>query len=126
MASKLTTSFIKITNVLERNGQPEIYKLYKSMLSEEELECLITTEMLRGFRKHSKKNNNSATEALPAKKRGRKKQVVEVVYSDTMAEEKPRKNQAKLPIANRKNLFKSLCRSYIYFFISGILYTLFY
>ena len=73
MASKLITSFIKITNVLERDGQPEIYKLYKSMLSEEELECLTTIEMLRGLRKHCKTNNSSATKALPAKKRGRKK-----------------------------------------------------
>ena len=93
MASKLTTSFIKTTNVLERNGQPEIYKLYKSMLSEEELECLITIEMLRGFKKHSKNNNNSATEAIPAKKRGRKKKVVD---SDTTAEEKAQEEPSEI------------------------------
>jgi len=97
MASKLTTSFIKITNVLERNGQPEIYKLYKSMLSEEELECLITIEMLRGFRKHSKKNNNSTTtEVMPVKKRGRKKKVVEVVDSDATVEEKPQEEPREI------------------------------
>ena len=96
MASKLTTSFIKITNVLERNGQPEIYKLYKSMLSEEELECLITIEMLRGFRKHSKQNNNSATEAMPAKKRGRKKKVVAVVDSDATVEEKAQEEPSEI------------------------------
>jgi spore germination cell wall hydrolase CwlJ-like protein len=72
---------------LKRNGQPEVYKLYKSMLSEEELECLTTIEMLRGRRKYSKTINSSATETLLAKKRGRKKKV-EVVDSDTTAEEK--------------------------------------
>ena len=88
MASKLTTSFINISNVLERNGRPEIYKLYKSMLNEEELERLSTIEMIRGMRKQSKTINRLATEASSVKKRGRKKKVVEVVESDTPLEEK--------------------------------------
>ena len=88
MASKLTTSFIKISNVLDRNGRSEIYKLYKSMLDEEELECLNTIEMIRGMRKQSKTINSAATETVTAKKRGRKKKVVEVVESDTPLEEK--------------------------------------
>ena len=87
MASKLTTSFIKISNVLDRNGRSEIYKLCKSMLNEEELECLNTIEMIRGMRKQSKTINSSATEAVSAKKRGRKKKVVEVVESDAPLEE---------------------------------------
>ena len=88
MASKLTTSFIKISNVLDRNGRSEIYKLYKSMLDEEELECLNTIETIRGMRKQSKTINRLATEASSVKKRGRKKKVVEVVESDTPLEEK--------------------------------------
>ena len=87
MASQLTTSFNKISNVLERNGQPEIYKLYKSMLNDEEPECLSTIEMLRGIRKQSKTINSSASEAVPAKKRGRKKKG-EVSESDATVEER--------------------------------------
>ena len=94
MTSKLTTSFIKISNVLERNGQPEIYKLYKSMLNDEELECLSTIEMLRGIRKQSKTINSSASEAVPAKKRGRKKKgEVVVVDSDATVDEKPHEEE---------------------------------
>ena len=57
------------------------------MLNDEELECLSTIEMLRGMRKQSKTINSSASEAVSAKKRGRKKKVVEVVESDTPLEE---------------------------------------
>ncbi|MFM7980686.1 MAG: hypothetical protein ACKPKO_15340 [Candidatus Fonsibacter sp.] len=39
--NKLTTSFIKITNALEKVKNQNEYNIYVSMLDEEELECLI-------------------------------------------------------------------------------------
>ena len=79
--NKLTTSFIKITNALDKTKNQDEYNIYVSMLDEEELECLKYAQRLRKY------NNRQALVAPPTdtndeskpekKKRGRKKKVVE-------------------------------------------------
>ena len=81
--NKLTTSFIKITNALEKVKNQDEYNIYVSMLDEEELECLKYAQRLRKY------NNRQLATATPtpstdtdeskpeAKKRGRKKKVVQ-------------------------------------------------
>ena len=78
---KLTTSFINITNALEKVKNHDEYNIYVSMLDEEELEGLKYAQRLRRY------NNRQLATATPstdtdeskpeAKKRGRKKKVVQ-------------------------------------------------
>ena len=79
--NKLTTSFIKITNALDKTKNQDEYNIYVSMLDEEELECLKYVQRLRKY------NNRQMLAAPPTdindeskpekKKRGRKKKVVD-------------------------------------------------
>ena len=78
--NKLTTSFIKITNALDKVKNQGEYNIYVSMLDEEELECLKYAQRLRKY------TNRQALVASPTdtdeskpekKKRGRKKHVVD-------------------------------------------------
>ena len=93
--NKLTTSFIKITNALDKTKNQDEYNIYVSMLDEEELECLKYVQRLRKY------NNRQALaapltdtndESKPEKKkRGRKKKVVEddANMSDPITPDKP-------------------------------------
>jgi hypothetical protein len=93
--NKLTTSFIKITNALDKTKNQDEYNIYVSMLDEEELECLKYVQRLRKY------NNRQALaapltdtndESKPEKKkRGRKKKVVEddAVMSDLITPDDP-------------------------------------
>ena len=48
--NKLTTSFIKITNALDKVKNQDEYNIYVSMLDEEELECLKYVQRLRKYK----------------------------------------------------------------------------
>ena len=77
--NKLTTSFIKITNALDKTNQDE-YNIYVSMLDEEELECLKYVQRLRKYNNRQQLPSPTDTndESKPEKKkRGRKKKVAE-------------------------------------------------
>ena len=74
--NKLITSFIKITNALDKTKNQDEYNICVSMLCEEELECLKYVQRLRKY-------TNRQLLAFPIdtdeskpeqKKRGRKKQ----------------------------------------------------
>jgi len=56
--NKLTTSFIKITNALDKTKNQDEHNMYVSMLDEEELECLKYVQRLRKY-------NKQATVAFP-------------------------------------------------------------
>ena len=78
--NKLTTSFIKITNALEKVKNQDEYNIYVSMLDEEELECLKYAQRLRKrANKHSSCSwvSDDAKSMPELKKRGRKQQVVD-------------------------------------------------
>ena len=87
--NKLTTSFIKITNALDKVKNQDEYNIYVSMLDEEELECLKYAQRLRKYTNRqalvvpltSMDTDKSKPEK---KKRGRKKNVVDgdVIMSD--------------------------------------------
>ncbi|MFM7981470.1 MAG: hypothetical protein ACKPKO_19350, partial [Candidatus Fonsibacter sp.] len=47
--NKLTTSFIKITNTLEKVKNQDEYNIYVSMFDEEELDCLKYVQRLRKY-----------------------------------------------------------------------------
>ena len=47
--NKLTTSFINITNALDKTKHQDEYNIYVSMLYEEELECLRYVQRLREY-----------------------------------------------------------------------------
>ena len=78
--NNLTTSFIKIAKALDKVKNHDEYKIYVSILDEEELECLKYAQRLR---KHANKHPSSSSgsddaKSMPElKKRGRKKKVVD-------------------------------------------------
>ena len=78
--NKLTTSFIKNTNALDKVKNQDKYNIYVLMLDEEEMECLQYAQRLR---KHADKPHSSSSvsddaKSMPElKKRGRKKKVVD-------------------------------------------------
>ena len=77
--NKLTTSFIKITNALDKTKNQDEYNIYVSMLDEEELECLKYVQRLRKYnRQQLPSPTDTNDESKPEKKkRGRKKKVAE-------------------------------------------------
>jgi hypothetical protein len=78
--NKLTTSFIKITNALDKTKNQDEYNIYASMLDEEELECLKYVQRLRKYnhRQQLPSPTDTNDESKPEKKkRGRKKKVAE-------------------------------------------------
>ena len=78
--NKLTTSFIKITNALDKVKNQDEYNIYVSMLDEEELECLKYAQRLRKYanRQTLVASPTDTDESKPEKKkRGRKKNVVD-------------------------------------------------
>ena len=78
--NKLTTSFIKITNALDKTKNQDEYNIYVSMLDEEELECLKYVQRLRKYNNRQQLHSPTDTdESKPEKKkRGRKKKVPDV------------------------------------------------
>jgi len=72
--NKLTTSFIKITNALDKTKNQDEYNIYVSMLDEEELECLKYVQRLRKYNnRHQLPSPTDTDESKPEKnKRGRK------------------------------------------------------
>ena len=80
--NKLTTSFIRITNALDKVKNQDEYNIYVSMLDEEELECLMLLAA----------SPTDTDESKPEKKkRGRKNKVAgdDVVMSDPVTPEEP-------------------------------------
>ena len=77
--NKLTTSFIKITNTLDKTKNQDEYNMYGSMLDEEELECLKYVQRLRKYNTRQQLPSPTDTdESKPEKKkRGRKNNVAE-------------------------------------------------
>ena len=90
--NKLITSFIKVTNAIDKARNQDEYNMYVSMLDEEELECLKYVQRLRRYA--NRQLQTAAPEAPPPtdtdeskpelKKRGRKKKAVqgEVIHVD--------------------------------------------
>ncbi len=92
--NKLTTSFITITNALEKVKNQDEYNIYVSMLDEEELDCLKYVQRLRKYTNRQlyvAASPNETDEIKPEKKkkRGRKKKVAvdDVVMSDPVSPE---------------------------------------
>ena len=79
--NKLTTSFIKITNALDKVKNQDEYNIYVSMLDEEELECLKYAKWLRKYTNRQSLASSTSLdtdESKPEKqKRGRKNNVVD-------------------------------------------------
>ena len=96
--NKLTTSFIKIMNALEKVKNQDEYNIYVSTLDEEELDCLKYVQRLRKYTNRQSSvaaSPNDTDESKPEKKkRGRTKKVVgdDVVMSDPVTPE-----EASLP-----------------------------
>ena len=72
--NKRTTSFIKITNALDKVKNQDEYNMYVSMIDEEELECLKYVQRLRKYTNTQLLASSTDTdESKPEKKkRGRK------------------------------------------------------
>ena len=89
--NKLTTSFIKITNALDKVKNQDEYNIYVSMLDEEELECLKYVQRLRKYTNRQLLASSTDTdESKPEKKkRGRRKKVVDddVIMSEPITPE---------------------------------------
>ena len=62
--NKLTTSFIKNTNAMDKERNQDEYNIYVSMLDEEELECLKYAQRLR---KYADKHPSSSSVSDDAK-----------------------------------------------------------
>ena len=91
--SKLTTSFINITNALDKTKNQDEYNMYVSMLDEEELECLKYAQRLRNYNnKQQLPSPTDTDESKPEKKkRGRTNNVAEddVIMSEPTTSEDP-------------------------------------
>ena len=94
--NKLTTSFIKITNALDKTKNQDEYNIYVSMLDEEELECLKYVQRLRKYTNRqtlvASSTSMDTDESKPEKKkRGRKTNVVDddAVMSDPITPDDP-------------------------------------
>ena len=91
--NKLTTSFIKITNALDKTKNQDEYNIYVLMLDEEELECLKYVQRLRKCNNRQQLPSPTDTdESKPENnKRGRNDKVAEddVVMSELTTPEEP-------------------------------------
>ena len=109
--NKLITSFIKITNALDKVKNQDEYNIYVSMLDEEELECLKYAQRLR---KHANKHPRSSSVSDDAKlmpelkKRGRTHKVVD----DDVFPSEPNAPEELIPSFSSCVLFShmALCR----------------
>ena len=91
--NKLTTSFIKITNALDKVKNQDKYNICVSMLDEEELECLKYAQRLRTYTNmQSLASPTDTDESKPEKKkRGRQIKVVDddAIMSDPITPDEP-------------------------------------
>ena len=71
--NSITTSFVKISNVLEKRGNLDAYRIFESMLSEDERECLKQLEAMASSKKQKPPINLEPS--TTGKKRGPKKKV---------------------------------------------------
>ena len=91
--NKLTMSFIKITNALDKVKNQDEYNIYVSMLDEEELECLKYVQRWRKYTNWqllASSTSLDTDESKPEKKkRGRKNKVVDddAIMSDPITPE---------------------------------------
>ena len=113
--NKLTTSFIKITNALEKVKNQDEYNIYVWMLDKEELECLKYAQRLRKYTNRQALASTMGTndESKPENsKRGRKTKVGgdDVIMSDpTTPEEEP--NLPPSPLLSHAKVSPSLFRT---------------
>jgi len=94
--NSMTTSFVKISNVLEKRWNLDAYRIFESMLSEDERECLKQLEAMASYKKQ-KPNNNSEPSAT-GKKRGRKKKIVPEEIKETVAVEEAPAEELKATV----------------------------
>ena len=98
--NKLTTSFIKITDAIDKARNQDEYNIYASMLDEEELECLKYAQRLRRYAYRQLQTAPEAPpptdtdESKPALNKGREKkfvqgQVIEVDIEPTSPDDTP-------------------------------------
>ena len=91
--NKVTTSFIKIANALDKTKNQDEYNMYVSMLDEEELECLKYAQRLRKYYNRQQLPSPTGTdESKPEKKkRGRKNNVTDdnAIMSDPITPDEP-------------------------------------
>ena len=71
--NSMTTSFVKISNVLEKRGNLDAYRIFESMLSEDERECLKQLEAMASYKKQ--KPNNNSEPSTTGKKEGERKRL---------------------------------------------------
>ena len=84
--NSITTKSLKISNVLEKRGDLDAYRIFESMLSEDERECLKQLEAMASSKKQKPPINLEPSTA--GKKRGRKKKVApEEVKEEAPVEE---------------------------------------
>ena len=71
--NSMTTSFVKISNVLEKRGNLDAYRIFESMLSEDERECLKQLEAMASYKKQKPINSEPSTSGKKkrAKEKGR-------------------------------------------------------
>ena len=105
--NKLTTSFIKITNALEKVKNQGEYNIYVSMLDEEELECLKYVQRLRKYtnKQLSVASPTDTDESKPEKKkRGRKKKAIDddVFPSEPVTPEELNPPPSPLPLTRQE------------------------
>ena len=95
--NKPTTSFIKITNALDKTKNQDEYNIYGSMLDQEELACFKYAQRLRKYNNRQQLLSPTDTdESKPEnKKRGRKKQVAE--NDDVIMSEPTTSEETTLP-----------------------------
>ena len=91
--NKLTTSFITITNALDKVKNQDEYNMYVSMLDEKELECLKYVQRLRKYTHRQLLASSTDTdESKPEKKkRGRTNKVTDddAIMSDPITPDEP-------------------------------------
>jgi hypothetical protein len=89
--NSITTSFVKISTCLDKRGNLDEYRIFESMLSEDERECLRQLEAMKNYKKQ--KPITSSEPSTTGKKRGRKKKVVAEETKEATAEEPPVEEQ---------------------------------
>ena len=97
--SKLTTSFMKITNALDKTKNQDEYNIYVLMCDEEELECLKYFQRLRKYNNRQQLPSPTDTDEskLEKKKRGRKNKLAE--NDDVVMSEPTTSEEATLPLS---------------------------
>ena len=93
--NSMTTSFVKISNVIENRGNLDAYRIFESMLSEDERECLKQLEAMASYKKQKP---NSSEPSNTGKKRGRKKKIVPEEIKEIVAVEEAPAEELKATV----------------------------